>query len=629
MRKFLVLFLMTGAAMAQTMQTYTGVIKDLSGGVVTSGQVTFTLTPSTDSTIPGTGRFVPTTISCNINVDGTLSGFVSGAVSGACLITPNISLSPTGTSYRICEQPNFATPGNCFFDYALGGTKDISSIAPTLSTGPINYGGVTGPQGENGKAGPPGGSLSYPGVTSDGAGGISSASTVVNVKAFGCTGNGTTDDSACITSAITALNALGAGVLYFPVGNYFSATCGFTLSVPTIVRGDGVNDRTVATFGSTVVCGSTTANLFTHTATSGAFENITLVNTAATTPTAGTAVLTSSTNPHARINFTNVWVLGFYDDVHIQVGESWLMTGCMFFNPVRYGLIVENTLLPDAGDWQAIGNDFLAGPITQVASAGFYQTSSGGGKFYSNKVNSEGGGNNFQHGLLLNLNGSVQGQYSLNNIETTTAEPIYIQHAWSRLTFSDNMLIAPNGFSGIFSADALNIAYIGGGTIDSLGNAPYAVNLSIGGQNIMLMPFGTNQASWTTGLTNITTNTSVSNFNNTNLNTQDFNGDSVTANTGTFNSGVVIGTPTTGGSVNLTGLASSSGANWHCSTAGGLGVQCLSSGGAEFDLFDNSMVNSGHGPYAIGGVAGFTGTKTAGTCVMTFNGGLVMNVTGC
>lgn len=145
MKRFLPLLLMGGSALAQTTQTYTGVIKDLTQQVVTSGQVTFTLTLPNASTIPGVGTFVPTTTLCNINTDGTLSGFIGGSVSGACTVTANISLTPTGTAYRICEQPYFTTPGSCFFDYALGGTKDISSIVPTLPTGPINYGGVQGP----------------------------------------------------------------------------------------------------------------------------------------------------------------------------------------------------------------------------------------------------------------------------------------------------------------------------------------------------------------------------------------------------------------------------------------------------------------------------------------------------
>lgn len=140
-RKTLLFLFLAGSAVAQTTTTYTGVIKDLSQQVVTSGLVTFTLTQSTDSTIPGNGRFIPTTVSCNINVDGTLSA-ISG---GACVVTMNTALSPSGTSYRICIQPEFSTPGSCFFDYATTASKDITTIVPTLSTGPLNFGGVPGP----------------------------------------------------------------------------------------------------------------------------------------------------------------------------------------------------------------------------------------------------------------------------------------------------------------------------------------------------------------------------------------------------------------------------------------------------------------------------------------------------
>jgi hypothetical protein len=137
--------LASAAALGQTLTTYTGIIKDLAQNPVTSGQVTFTLAPPTDATVPGVGRFTPVTLSCNINVDGTLSGYVGGIVSGACVVTMNTALSPQGTSYRICIQPQFSTPGSCFYDYALQPSKDISTIVPTLSTGAVNYGGVPGP----------------------------------------------------------------------------------------------------------------------------------------------------------------------------------------------------------------------------------------------------------------------------------------------------------------------------------------------------------------------------------------------------------------------------------------------------------------------------------------------------
>jgi hypothetical protein len=150
MKKLLLLLmtvlLMAGTAQAQT-TTYTGTIRDLSMNPVTAGQVTFTLTPSTDSTLAGTGRFTPTTITCNINGNGTLSGYVGGVVSGPCTVASNTALSPSGTSYRICVQAYNATPGSCFYDYATTTSKDISTVAPTLNTGPLNDSGIPGPPG--------------------------------------------------------------------------------------------------------------------------------------------------------------------------------------------------------------------------------------------------------------------------------------------------------------------------------------------------------------------------------------------------------------------------------------------------------------------------------------------------
>jgi hypothetical protein len=60
MKKFLLIpvLLLAGLTQAQT-TTYTGTIKDLALNPVTSGQVQFTLTPPTDSTLPGTGRLTP------------------------------------------------------------------------------------------------------------------------------------------------------------------------------------------------------------------------------------------------------------------------------------------------------------------------------------------------------------------------------------------------------------------------------------------------------------------------------------------------------------------------------------------------------------------------------------------
>lgn len=168
--KYWMIALLGFAWPAFAQQTYTGIIKDLTGAPVTSGRISFTLAPSTDVTVSGSARFVPTIVSCSISPSGAV---VANDGVSACSVTANTALSPPGTSYRICIQPNFSTPGSCFYDYALGGTKDISTVAPTLNTGPINYGGVPGPVGPLGPRGIQGPISNGPGTFSGTAAALS------------------------------------------------------------------------------------------------------------------------------------------------------------------------------------------------------------------------------------------------------------------------------------------------------------------------------------------------------------------------------------------------------------------------------------------------------------------------
>src|SRR5205807_1955545 len=80
----------------------------------------------------GTARFVSSTVSCQIGNRGQVVS-LSG---GPCTVMNNTALSPPGTSYTVCIQPNFVTPGSCFNWYALGGVTDITTVVPTPSTAP-------------------------------------------------------------------------------------------------------------------------------------------------------------------------------------------------------------------------------------------------------------------------------------------------------------------------------------------------------------------------------------------------------------------------------------------------------------------------------------------------------------
>src|SRR5262245_34589255 len=60
---------------------------------------------------------------------------------------------------------------------------------------------------------------------------------VYNVKDYGATGNGTTDDGAAITAAANALESAGGGTLYFPPGTYKIYSSGTTYRYLTAFGG--------------------------------------------------------------------------------------------------------------------------------------------------------------------------------------------------------------------------------------------------------------------------------------------------------------------------------------------------------------------------------------------------------
>jgi hypothetical protein len=137
-KKLLLLSLLFGQfALAQTTTTITGTIRDLSGALVTSGQITFTLRPSTDVTMSGLARFTTQTITCAINSSGQVVG---GSGSGACTITMNTALQPPGSGYLVTFLPYNVKTATIFM-YALTSSLDITTVVSTQAQLP-SLGGV-------------------------------------------------------------------------------------------------------------------------------------------------------------------------------------------------------------------------------------------------------------------------------------------------------------------------------------------------------------------------------------------------------------------------------------------------------------------------------------------------------
>lgn len=114
------------SAQAQTTSVITGTIRDLAGNVVPTGQVTFDLRPSLDTTISGNSRFTPQTIVCTINQ--TQSFTSTGIVRAAGSVTTTFS-NPT--------VANIFIPGDVI-TVANNSPNDLNGTFTATATGGVS-----------------------------------------------------------------------------------------------------------------------------------------------------------------------------------------------------------------------------------------------------------------------------------------------------------------------------------------------------------------------------------------------------------------------------------------------------------------------------------------------------------
>lgn len=307
---------------------------------------------------------------------------------------------------------------------------------------------------------------------------------VFNVKAFGAIGDGTADDTAAIANAITALTAAGRGVLFFPPAVEYKTTGGFTISVPTKIVGCGRTDAhfesgSTPAYVSKITCTSATAILFNVTANHARFEGLYLRNTAGSTPTAGSGVKVSNgTDYLQKVDFYDCTIWGFYDGIDYQVGDNWRIHNCYFVSPVRYGVHIQNLVVPDAGGWSISDSEFLAD--NTPAPTAIRIESCGGAKItntnilgYATAVHATGTSTSillisnccFEHELedFIIIEGwSLVG---INNVEfgvytTTTKHAIHFTEV-ARSIISNCLFVAPlsSGIYGIKLTDCVGVEH--------------------------------------------------------------------------------------------------------------------------------------------------------------------------
>lgn len=260
-----------------------------------------------------------------------------------------------------------------------------------------------------------------------------------NVKIYGAVGDGSTDDTAAIAAAVSALNSAGRGVLYFPPGSYLTSG-NFTISVDCIILGAGASRyfNSSSSYISRVLCNSATASLFTITADYGFVKDLALVNVAASTPSNGAGITVTSSNVNQRVNYENLELYGFYNNIDVQVGTAWSMFNCDNNAPVKYCVRIRNTVNVDAGDWSIVSCWFSG--FVYNSDAGIRVESSGGGKIINCKFNGASASDSFLYGIDLTSAATTTGnfQVSNNSIENVRSHGIKIAAQWHDLVIVGN-----------------------------------------------------------------------------------------------------------------------------------------------------------------------------------------------
>lgn len=302
----------------------------------------------------------------------------------------------------------------------------------------------------------------------------------VNVQAYGAIGDGSTDDTSSINSAIAALNVAGRGVLYFPPGSYLTSGGLAAIDVPCAVLGaGGGGGKTLNYQGgnqtvghvSRILCNSSTAVLFSVTSSYVTFHDLCLENTAVSTPSAGCAIRVGATGGDHAV-YSGLTIVGFYNQLEQSYGREYTIgPHNHFIDPVNDSLLLHNTDAADEGevtifDCRFLQQSHLSNSAINVTRSGgvrihhcqFYGT--GGGSYHnvfirvqladasSNVRISDNTFENFYtHGIGVNLSGSNE-LYSLqihdNNFDggdgTNNHESIALTHV-TNAQIHDNILI--------------------------------------------------------------------------------------------------------------------------------------------------------------------------------------------
>ena len=267
----------------------------------------------------------------------------------------------------------------------------------------------------------------------------------INVKEFGAKGDGISDDTKSIQTALDSV-VKRSETVYFPKGKYL-VTAPLIIRQKTTIIGDNGgycqydgNEYGYDSIGSVILSKVGNNNLFTVNARDCVFEKMSLVNSYYTRPTSGSGIFMPTAG---GMRIKDCLVLGFFNDIDVQNGDYFVISGTSIVDAGNYGLKISSPALPDMGDFSIVHSVFIAGPNTVT---NLRYESSGGMKITDCKFNVLTGIRVPNH-IEMHLNGST-GLFQITNssIEAFTNNGISISTAPGvaySFVFISNCEIAP------------------------------------------------------------------------------------------------------------------------------------------------------------------------------------------
>jgi trimeric autotransporter adhesin len=312
------------------------------------------------------------------------------------------------------------------------------------------------------------------------------AGTFINVKNYGATGNGSTDDTTAIQNAI---NANRFRTIYFPAGQYLVSSLTITTGI-TLLGDDS--------YASAIYSTSLTGDVINYTSdTPLNVSNLTFTSST-TTRTSGAYITINSSGDNGKSRITNCQFISSYIGLNFVTASDWVVTSC-YWSDYSVGIQVQNTVNIDSGDSCVTSCTFSS----SIGGISIAQYSSGGLKIVGNKFL-----NATYHYLGQFVTGAGSSSTSIlviagNSFEGATSASVALNtssNSFSQVNVTGNQFsLVTSGTKGFLSnGTSLSNVFIGANEF-SMNNGATAINIG-GGSGFTIGPNSINGTSSDAGI---------------------------------------------------------------------------------------------------------------------------------